>query len=259
LARESITLIPIGVVRSPFTDRAQAPRQATAAVGTPGRVELYAGRGLEDAVSDLEGWERIWLLTYFHLSEGFRPKVLPPRDSVRRGVLGTRSPHRPNPIGLSCVRLERVEGLVLHVLDVDIVDGTPLLDVKPYVPYADAFPDAASGWLEPTDPRPAWSVRWSEAARQRAAWIDERQGWSLIERVDATLALGPQPHAYRRIRREGDALTLAVKEWRVRFRADAASRTSVVESINSGFRARDLETEGRPESEVHREFARRFA
>ena len=83
------------------------------------------------------------MLFWFDRNEGWRPKVLPPRSrSGRKGVFATRSPHRPNPLGLSAVRLERVDGLTLHVSDVDMLDGTPVLDIKPYVAYTDAIADA---------------------------------------------------------------------------------------------------------------------
>src|SRR6185295_10704904 len=81
------------------------------------------------------------------------PKVLPPRSVTgRKGVFATRSPHRPNPIGLSVVRLERIEGLTLHILDSDMLDGTPVLDIKPYVAYTDSHPDAGNGWLDDAEP-----------------------------------------------------------------------------------------------------------
>ena len=145
-----LTLRPIGVVRSPFTEKVSAPRQPAAARDVVGRIELAAWPGMEHAVCDLDGCTHLWVIFWFHEAHDFRPKVLPPRSAgERRGVLATRSPHRPNPIGLSVVRLDRVEGLVLHIRDVDMLDGTPVLDVKPYVPYTDSVPEARVGWLSP--------------------------------------------------------------------------------------------------------------
>ncbi len=136
-----ITFAPIGVVHTPFADRASAPRQPAAAVGTEGTIELLPGRHFEHALSDLEGWERIWVVFLFHLNEGFRPKVLPPRSTKRRGVFSTRSPHRPNPLGISVVRLVSVTGLTVRVLDVDMIDQSPVLDLKPYLPPFDRADD----------------------------------------------------------------------------------------------------------------------
>src|SRR5262249_12604225 len=148
------------------------------------------------------------------------------RSEDKRGVFATRSPHRPNPIGLSAVRLERVDGLVLHIRDLDLVDGTPVLDVKPYIPYADAFPEASAGWLDrDRDPCAAWTVAFEPACEDALAWIEKETGLDLRERVSAALALGPQPHAYRRIRETDDGHRLiAFKEWRARFDVDSNAR-----------------------------------
>ncbi len=147
-----VSFVPIGVVHTPFPDRVSTPRQPYAAREARGTIELYPGHDFEHALEDLEGWDRLWVIFCFHLNPAgvWRPKVLPPRSAgKRRGVFSTRSPHRPNPIGLSVVRLDEVRGLTLYVRDVDMIDGTPVLDLKPYVPYADAFPGARTGWLEP--------------------------------------------------------------------------------------------------------------
>jgi len=138
---EPVTLTPIGVIRTPFPDKASAPRQPAAAKGARGRIELFTDARLEHALQDLSSFEFIWLIFHFHLSRCFRGKVLPPRSLTRRGVFATRAPHRPNPIGMSLVRLKRIEAPCLDVLDVDMIDETPLLDIKPYLPYADVAPD----------------------------------------------------------------------------------------------------------------------
>ena len=147
-----LTVEPIGYVRCALAAKAEAARQPRASGGAPARIELMPGRNFEHALSDLGCWQYIWVLFWFDRNDGWRPKVLPPRSrSGRKGVFATRSPHRPNPLGLSAVRLERVEGLTLHVSDVDMLDGTPVLDIKPYVPYADAFPGARAGWIDAID------------------------------------------------------------------------------------------------------------
>jgi tRNA (adenine37-N6)-methyltransferase len=251
-----LTLTPIGTARTPFTEKALAPRQAAAGKDVTGTIELLPE--YEHALDDLGGFDRIWVLYWFHLNEGgWRSKVLPPRSTEKRGVFATRSPHRPNPIGLSCVRLDGVDGLVLRVRDLDLVDGTPVLDIKPYVPYADAFPDAKDGWLGAADPIATYEVRWSDEARAQAAWLREAHGIDLAPRVDQTLALGPQPHPYRRIRKDGDAFRLALKEWRLRFRADGNVMT--VLGILSGYRHSQIFAEpADPLLVAHREFVARF-
>ncbi len=249
---------PIGVVRSPFTERAEAPRQTAAARDVPGRVELSPGRGFEDALEGLSGWEYAWVVFVFHRNveegRGWKPKVQPPRGEAKVGVFATRSPHRPNPIGMSAVRIERVEGLVVHVRDLDLLDGTPVLDLKPYVPYADAYPGARSGWLEAEDPRAAWEVTFSPEADAQLAWLATR-GIDVRAAITSVLALGPQPHAYRRIRKHGAGMRLALKAWRVDFEVREPRRI-VVGGLRSGYRPRELATD--PALAVHAAFEERF-
>ena len=141
---------PIGIVRSPYQRRFGTPQQAAAFDSdAEATIELDPKRIPPEAVADLAGIERIWVLSWMHKGEGWGPTVMPPRGPrVRRGVLATRSPDRPNPIGLSAVKLVRVEGTNLIVRGIDLLDGTPILDVKPYIPYADAFPESKAGWID---------------------------------------------------------------------------------------------------------------
>ena len=257
-ALEPFTIEPIGVVRSPFADKASAPRQPSEARGVEARIELAKGRGFEDALDGIEGWSHLWVLFAFSLSgRTWHPKVLPPRSSTKRGVFATRAPHRPNPIGMSVVRLLAVDGLVLRIADVDILDGTPVLDIKPYVAYVDAIPDAESGWLDaPADPGPRFSVVWAPNAEEKRAFVREATGEDIGPPVETVLVAGPEPHAYRRIRREPNGeLRLAHKAWRYRFRVEG--ERIVVEDMTTGYRDRDLEAGG-PELDVHRAFRKRF-
>ncbi|HEV7632582.1 MAG TPA: tRNA (N6-threonylcarbamoyladenosine(37)-N6)-methyltransferase TrmO [Steroidobacteraceae bacterium] len=240
--RLHLTLEPIGILRCAHSTKVEAPRQPAAAVDDAGIIELYPGRNFEHALEDIAGWERLWVIFWFHHNAGWRPKVLPPRSaSGRKGVFATRSPHRPNPLGLSVLRLERVEGLKLHVRDVDLLDGTPVLDIKPYVAYSDAFPDARSGWLEKArDPVAGYKVTFTPEADAQLEWIAERSDLALRARILNTLTLGPQPHPYRRIRGEADGtLHLAVQDWRVQF--SVAGTEVLVLRIASGYRKSQLD------------------
>jgi tRNA-Thr(GGU) m(6)t(6)A37 methyltransferase TsaA len=259
-----LSLEPIGFLRSALETKVEAPRQPRAAEGTTARIELLPGRNFEHALEDLARWERIWVIFWFHLNSGWRPKVLPPRSTTgRKGVFATRSPHRPNPLGMSVVRLERVDGLILHIRDSDMLNGTPVLDLKPYVAYTDAYPGAGTGWLEdaalsntgeqPPDPVHAYRVQFDALAAEQAAWIEAHTGLAIRERIQSTLTLGPAPHPYRRIRRVDNGMQLAVKEWRVRF--TVVERDVRVTAIHSGFRASQLAAEDTDEAlQVHREF-----
>jgi len=142
---------PIGIIRSPYRDPAGMPIQPPGARGVQGWVEIYEEyrRGL----SDLDGFSRIILIYPFHRSAGYSLVVTPFLDICPRGVFSTRAPRRPNAIGISIVKLEEVRDGELVIGDVDILDGTPLLDIKPYVPAFDAYPDERSGWLAGCDER----------------------------------------------------------------------------------------------------------
>lgn len=244
-----LVLDPIGYVHSALATKVQAARQPRAAAGMPARIELLPGRNFEHALDDLAYWRLIWVIFWFHQNPGWRPKVLPPRSTTgRKGVFATRSPHRPNPIGISVVRLERVAGLTLHIQDADMLDGTPVLDLKPYVAYTDAHPGAGNGWLEaqnepgachqPCDPLRGYTVLFDALAEEQAMWIEAHTGLAIGERIRSTLALGPTPHPYRRIRHLGEGMQLAVKEWRVRF--SVLGRELRVSQICSGFRPAQL-------------------
>jgi tRNA-Thr(GGU) m(6)t(6)A37 methyltransferase TsaA len=263
-APRELIVRPIGFVRSPFTELAQAPRQPRAAEGVRGRIELVSGLGLEDAIEDLAGWDYLWVIFWFDRAVGWKPKVTPPRSERKRGVLATRAPHRPNPIGLSVLKIVSVERLAIEVEDLDLVDGTPVLDLKPYVPWTDAIPSARTGWLEPpegalpggerpADPRPTWSVVFDPKAESQLAWLVEH-GVDLRARIASSLALGPQPHAYRRIKTDARGSRMSVKEWNARFVAEGS--TIRVTAIETGRRASELR---KPGSELHLAFVTAFA
>ena len=141
-----IEFSPIGVVHTPFSSRRGMPIQPAGAEGVKGTVEVF--EPFCEGLSDLDGFSHVILLYHFHKSEDFKLKVVPFLDTVPRGLFSTRAPKRPNPIGLSVVRLERIEDGILHVCNVDMLDGTPLLDIKPYVPEFDAQEEVRVGWLE---------------------------------------------------------------------------------------------------------------
>lgn len=263
-APATYTLRPIGVVRSPFHERSSAPRQGRAAGGVEGTLELFKHSGFEHALEDLGTFRFIWVLFWFHENEarGFRPKVLPPRSTSRRGVFATRSPYRPNPIGLSAVELVGIEGLVLRVRNLDMLEGTPILDLKPYVPYSDAIAEANSGWLGsatgPDDPLPDHEVDFAPRALEQLQFLADRseQLAELRSRVSDALKLGAQPHAYRRIKPKADAWVLAHKAWRFDF--SISGRSVTVTNVYTGYRASALESGTEPELELHREFVARF-
>jgi len=144
--RVGLTLHSVGVIHSPFTMAVGTPIQPAYAYGAAG--EVVVAEPYVEALDDVEGFERVWLIYWMDRVGAFQPCVTPYRDTRAHGLFATRAPSRPNPIGLSAVRLLRREGCVLHVADLDILDGTPLLDIKPYVPEFDAHPQSKAGWLD---------------------------------------------------------------------------------------------------------------
>ena len=145
-SRGPFSFVPIGIIHTPFTDISGMPIQPTGARGIRGTVEIFSE--FAEGVSDIGGFSHIFLIYAFDRSPSYKLIVTPFLDTTPRGVFATRAPRRPNAIGLSVVRLIEVKGSMLIVEDVDILDGTPLLDLKPYVPVFDSYPDASSGWLE---------------------------------------------------------------------------------------------------------------
>ena len=137
---------PIGIIHTPFSQLEGMPIQPAGAAGTKGTAEVF--EKFQAGLKDLDGFSHIILLYIFHRSPGFELEVVPYMDTQPRGLFATRAPKRPNPIGLSTVRLDRIENGNLHVRNVDILDGTPLLDIKPYVPEFDNYARVRAGWLE---------------------------------------------------------------------------------------------------------------
>ena len=140
-----ISYKPIGIIRSPFSEIKGMPIQPSGAKGIKGTIELMPE--FAEGLQDLEGFSHIILIYHLHLSTSFSLKVKPFLDDQLRGVFATRAPRRPNPIGLSVVRLKEIKGNILHIEDIDIVDGTPLLDIKPYVPAFEVQEAVRIGWL----------------------------------------------------------------------------------------------------------------
>jgi len=266
----TLELTAIGVVHSPWRAKHSAPRQPAEAHGAAGTIELFASGEFEHALSDLDAWSHIWVLFWFHLNSSWHAKVLPPRSHKKRGVFATRSPHRPNPLGLSVLELERVEGRILYVRNLDILDQSPVFDIKPYLAYSDAPAGANSGWLESeghaaqeaqADPGPRYEVRWGERALVQLTWLAPQLGFDLRALAEAVLCAGPTPHPYRRIRVSERGSTLAIKDFRVHF---ALQGTHVhIHGIRSGYRAavlkdpRAIATDTTP-LDVHRAFATHF-
>jgi len=149
-SRLEVSMHAIGMVHSPYKERFSAPKQSTECKSVQGSIELNTGHDFEQALQDLDGFSHIWVIYFMHLNQGWNPTVKPPRDTnTRRGLFSTRAPHRPNPLGLSVVRLINIKKRILLIEGLDMLDGTPVLDIKPYIAYADSIEKPKQGWLEP--------------------------------------------------------------------------------------------------------------
>jgi tRNA (adenine37-N6)-methyltransferase len=144
--QQPVTFTPIGIVHTPFAETAGMPVQAVGAVGVQGTIELDPAYA--EGLADLDGFSHLVLLYHLDRMTGARLTVVPFLDDRTHGIFATRSPARPNPIGLSTVRLVGIDGTTIRIEDVDMLDGTPLLDIKPYVPQLDDRADARIGWYE---------------------------------------------------------------------------------------------------------------
>ncbi|MBI3258976.1 MAG: tRNA (N6-threonylcarbamoyladenosine(37)-N6)-methyltransferase TrmO [Ignavibacteriae bacterium] len=233
---ESLTLQPIGYISSPYTDKYDAPRQP----GVEGKhnesiITLLPHCNFEQALQDLEGFDRIWLVSWFHRNSTWKPKVLPPRSGrTKRGVFATRSPHRPNPIGLSVCTLQKINGLKLFVNDVDLLDGTPILDIKPYLPYSDSFPGSRSGWIgEAEETALEYEIMVSELAQTQLDWLAGNSELQLADIAFPILRRDPFPYSSRRITILEDGYVIAIKSWRILFRID--DKQVIIDRIASGY------------------------
>lgn len=249
----------IGIYHSQAKAPYEAARQPLERITTQGEILLHPGQQFEQALENLEGMERLWLLYVFHHNAHWKPKVLPPRGSnTKVGVFATRAPYRPNPIGLSCVKLRKISGLRILVEGADLLDGTPLLDIKPYLPYADSFPTSSTGWLE--NPK-RYGVPFSDAARIQLGFLRERGLSQLEDFILNQLEFEPTNKDKKRVVAFQDHFVLAYKTWRVRFTVEEEKAQVTVGEIFSGYKPEELIAEADDrygDKNIHREFLANF-
>lgn len=223
---------PIGYFYSSHQDKYSVPHQPLKNIANEGIIALRSRCHFEQALEDVKGFDRIWVLFWFHGSLGWKPKVCPPRGDKKRGVFATRSPHRPNKIGLSCVELIAVEGLHLLIRNHDLLNETPIVDIKPYLSYADAFPYARQGWLEEVD-HSSYLVEWALLAQEKKRFLSQHFHIDLAA-VEVRLKVNPFPHPNHRIRQiQGTQYELAYKTWRFLF--ELQEKRVYILNIKSGY------------------------
>lgn len=243
----------IGVLRGGGIFPQQAPRQGVYA-RNEGFVELFPRCNYEQALEDLAGFERIWLLFVFDRNSNWKPKVHPPYGIDRKvGVFASRSPYRPNPIGLTAAELVRIDGLKLYIRNFDLLDGTPILDIKPYIPEADAFPGSKAGWRDQVPAVP--ELLFLPGAEEQIKRLLVLGGPDLadVARIQLTLQSGDPRH--QRISGEkGKEQILAYRTWRIVFIREEQKVT--VTEIRSGYTPEEIagEEDIYNDKNIHREF-----
>jgi len=247
-AEHELTVQPIGYVRTAKRYKFDAPNQPDATSEEVNRIELLPGKQFELALQDLEGFDRIWVVSWFDRNKTWRPRVLPPRGpAVRRGVFATRAPHRPNPIGLTAVALVKVDGLTLEVGPLDLVDGTPVLDIKPYIRTVDSFPESRMGWVEDVqaaeDAGPKYEIQLEARAREQLEWLIDNFGIDFTDRAFKILRRDPTPHRTRRVLQLAEnRYRIACGAWRIYYRIDDSN--VVIEEVAKGYSDESLHMVG---------------
>ena len=196
-----MTIEPIAYFKSPFTSKFGIPRQSGLLENLRGEIHLCGSYATADALRGMEDFDRLWLIWEFsanheNTDERFRPLIRPPRlgGNATVGVFASRSPFRPNRLGLSCVKLSRVDisnpgHPVIHVLGADLMDGTPIYDIKPYIPYADAFPDASGGFTD----KSGWNALEVIVPQSLEDRLKEKLGEDDFQALLQALSMDPRP------------------------------------------------------------------
>ena len=262
--RSSFEFQTIGVVHCQQKYRFETPRQGVFS-GCDGEIELFDRFG-GDAIADLAGFERIWVIFCFHLNSGkpWKAKVQPPfpPDGPRRSIFATRSPYRVNPIGLSCVELVKVEKKRLFIRHIDMLDGTPVLDIKPYIPEADAFLQSSTGWRAavPEAAELSWNLDLSGKFLEQARFILRESGLDLGNFARVQLGNEPLDCSRKRIRNTGDGRwSLGCRTWKIIFLADPVLKKVTVLEVESNYRDDELEPgadDPYMDKDIHRKFIR---
>jgi tRNA-Thr(GGU) m(6)t(6)A37 methyltransferase TsaA len=254
---------PIGCVRCAQKYRYEAPRQAVFA-NNEGIIRLNPDNNFEQAVRDLTGFDRLWVIYCFHLNSDWKPLVRPPVAGKKEkiSVFATRSPHRPNPIGMSCVELVKIDGLDVHIRNFDMLNNTPVLDLKPYIPAADAFPEARTGWLA-NAAFEQYDVIFTIQSSAKAAWIFNAYGLDLKKFCEVQLSHDPLNESRKRISagETPEEFTIACRTWRILFKLDEPGKRIEITGVKSGYTTEELAISAPDpygDKAVHREFLLHF-
>ena len=273
---KSFTFESIGFFRSSKVNKYDADRQPKRPLATKAPIQfsvddlspppesydevvLHPGKNFEQALSQIESCSHIWIVYVFHLNQDWKPMVQPPRGDQKVGVFSSRAPYRPCPIGISSVQLVQKDGLILQVGANDILDGSPILDIKPYHPESDLIEDAKIGWLESAlNSLQKFNVSFSPVARDQIDFL-YRIGIKELEAfVSRQLETEPTDFSRKRVSQNGPYWTLSYRTWRIDF--VIVENVCSVLGIRSGYTPieMDVAEDRYSDKEIHRQFRKTY-
>jgi tRNA (adenine37-N6)-methyltransferase len=263
MSTKQINYTPIGFMRCAEKHRYETPRQGVFADNC-GTIELNSGNNFEQALRDLTGFDRIWVLFDFHHNKSWKPMVSPPHltDGKKISMFATRSPHRPNSIGMSCVELVAIKKCSIIIRNFDLLDGTPILDIKPYIPQADSFPDATTGWL-PEQLKTEYEIEFTELVERQLDFIARHSSFDIKKFIELQLSVNPLDSGRKRLvcldENQGK-YQLAFRTWRINF-LYCQDVKIIVECLYSAYNPEELMLKADDkyhDKNLHREFIKNF-
>lgn len=256
---EDFTYQPIGYLhcfkKNPYEAAQQASIETSEEVGV---IKLKSSHNFEQALQGLDKFSHLWLIFSFHHNQHWKPMVHPPRMEAGQqkvGVFATRAPYRPNNIGISCVELVKIESLNLFIKKFDLLDRTPILDIKPYLAYADSFPNSQLGWLENTQDE--YQVHFLQKAQNQIQFLKSNSLSELENFLRQQLRFNPTDPSKKRLKQTApNRYVLAYRTWRAEFLLE--NTQVVVQNIFSGYSEEELQSPDDPylDKNLHRVFTR---
>ncbi|MFK8138364.1 MAG: tRNA (N6-threonylcarbamoyladenosine(37)-N6)-methyltransferase TrmO [Bdellovibrionales bacterium] len=265
---DSLGFKPIGFIESELKNKYDSPRQGVLVPDSDQcKLILADSYSFDQALLGLEDFERLWLIYQFHKNENWKPQVLLPRNiEEKKGVFATRSPYRPNPIGICAAELVHIEGRVLTLKSSDLLDGTPVLDIKPYLDYSDSFQTKMPEWLESADEE-AFDVQVMGYAKKQMEYLDKKHSVRMQQFVDHQLKFDPINDKKKRVKvlesfGEGDAIyEISYRTWRIQFSLDSNRNIVHITKIYSGYSKEELLDQDKDpygDKQTHRSFIKKY-
>ncbi|MCB0422151.1 MAG: tRNA (N6-threonylcarbamoyladenosine(37)-N6)-methyltransferase TrmO [Bdellovibrionales bacterium] len=249
---------PIGYIETQEIYPAESPRQPQLGGQSPGLIRLVPNNDLLLALDGLSEFSHIWVLFVFHHNKNWKPLIQPPRpDLNKKGVFASRAPYRPNPIGQSVVAIDKIDEWEIHFSQHDFLTGTPVLDIKPYIPYYDSIPEAHPGWFTPIS---LYKIHYHLSSLQALEFL-KNQGLHLESVIHTQLSTYPTHPQGKRIQiLEDPHYELAFRTWRIYFEVNREKQEVRILSLASSYTLHELNSDDDPynDKEIHRKFARQF-